>query len=138
MAAVAVSLLLWKWSRPIDPRFVGRWTWSDRDGSSYPVVEFRDDGIANHIAWGQGMFRTFLSGVQWWREGDQIVLQYLDPPITDFDSLTRWLRSRFQSGIPQYRFRILRVTPDEIRWQSVYAGELQTTLHRVDDEVRGP
>jgi len=129
--AVVVVVLLRSWSRPIDPRLVGRWTWSDRPGSNYPVVEFRADGVADHIAWGRGMMRTFLADVSWWREGDQIVLQYPDPPVTDLDSLVRWLKQKFNSRRQQYRFDLVEVTPDRIQWRSANEDAIVTIFDRV-------
>src|SRR5262245_22000728 len=98
LTVIAAALGIWLWNnrRPIDPRLVGRWPWSDSPGSNYPVIEFRDDGTADHIPWDRGMHRTFLSGVHWWREGNQIVLQYPDRPIKDLHTFTLWLKAKIR------------------------------------------
>src|SRR5262245_17656352 len=116
--SLAIAISIWLNRHPIDPRLVGHWTWSDRPDSHYPVINFRDDGTADAIPWGRGMFRTFLSGVNWWHEGDQLVVQYPGRPIEDFHTFKLWLQEKFAGGPYKHRFDLLEVTPNQIRWRS--------------------
>jgi hypothetical protein len=121
MLALAVVLFAVSYAlyRPVDPRLVGRWTWSDRIDSNYPVVELRGDGTADHIPWGHGMMRTWYSNLSWWREGDQIVMSERSPPVSDFDSFQRWFWWRFGGRRREYRFQIQSVERDGFEWRSM-------------------
>jgi hypothetical protein len=135
LAAMALVSGTWLWTthRPIDPRLVGRWTWSDRPGVNYPIIEFHDDGIAQHLPWGEGMFRTFMSGVHWWSEGGQIVVQYPARSIQGLHTFTLWLKEKLVGGPQKHRFNLLEVTTNQILWQSVDEDPIETTLHRILD-----
>lgn len=139
LAAIALAVSLWLWAthRPIDPRLIGRWTWSDRPGViSYPTINFRDDGRAEHVPWGYGIYRTFMSGVHWWSEGDQIVVQYPARRIEDLRTFKLWFWATLNGEPRQHRFNLLEVTPNLIRWQSAEDNPIDLTLHRTADRQR--
>lgn len=136
LAVVIVGL--WWVARPrIDSRFVGTWRLAATDKHGEQRATFGSDGrvtgFAHEVA--GAPVAMFDFSLEWRTEGDQLIVD-ADPsqPSTVRQRIDD-LIERITGNVAEFRYVILELSPDVIRFYRIDAPKIVTTYRRVRGEA---
>jgi hypothetical protein len=134
--AVLIAGMCWLARPRIDSRFVGTWRLEATDKHGEHTVTFGSDGrltgFAHEVV--GAPLATYDVTLNWRNDGDQLVVD-VNPsnPSTARELMDAWV-DRMTGNVAEFRYVVVELSPELIRFHRLGIPHIVTTYRRVDDQ----